>query len=128
MQLTLRDDLPFVRISLTYAGNEIEVDDVLVDTGSATTVRGAHVVAAVGIQPEMEDMLYTIRGVGGIETVYMRRVQALRMGHRTVEDAEIEIGGMNYGFAINGILGMYLLIQMGAVIDLGQLTIEFQDA
>ena len=128
MQLTLRDDLPFVRIGLTYAGNEVEIDDVLVDTGSATTVLGAHVVADAGIQPEMEDMLYTIRGVGGIETVYMRRVQALRMGHRTVEDAEIEIGGMNYGFSINGILGMDLLIQMGAVIDLGQLTIEFQDA
>ena len=55
MQLTLRDDLPFVRIGLMYAGNEIEVDDVLVNTGSATTVLGAHVVAAVGIQPEMED-------------------------------------------------------------------------
>jgi hypothetical protein len=126
MQLTLRDDLPFTRIGLTYAGNEIEIDDVLVDTGSATTVLGAHAVADVGIQPEMEDMLVTIRGVGGIETVYIRRVQALRIGQRVVENAEIEIGGMNYGFRINGVLGMDILIQTGAIIDLGQLTLELR--
>ncbi len=119
MQLTLRDDLPFTRIGLTYAGNEIEIDDVLVDTGSATTVLGAHAVADVGIQPEMEDMLVTIRGVGGIETVYIRRVQALRIGQRVVENAE-------NGFRINGVLGMDILIQTGAIIDLGQLTLELR--
>lgn len=126
MQLTLRDDLPFTRIGLTYAGNEIEIDDVLVGTGSATTVLAAHAVADVGIQPEMEDMLVTIRGVSGIETVYIRRVQALRIGQRVVENTKIEIGGMNYGFRINGVLGMDILIQTGAIIDLGQLTLELR--
>ncbi|HSN74254.1 MAG TPA: retropepsin-like aspartic protease [Anaerolineae bacterium] len=126
MQLTLKDDLPFVRIGLAYAGREVEIDDVLVDTASASTVLGAHTVAALGIQPDTEDVLYTIRGVGGTETVYLRRVQALRVGRYAVKDVEIEIGGMQYGFAINGILGMDLLRQVGAVIDLGQLIITFQ--
>lgn len=126
MQLTLRDDLPFTRIGLTYAGNDIEIDDVLVYTGSATTVLAAHAVADVGIQPEMEDMLVTIRGVGGTETVYIRRVQAPRIGQRVVENTEIEIGGMNYGFRINGVLGMDILIQTGAIIDLGLLTVELR--
>lgn len=126
MQLTLRDDLPFTRIGLTYAGNDIEIDDVLVDTGSATTVLAAHAVADVGIQPEMEDMLVTIRGVGGTETVYIRRVQAPRIGQRVVENTEIEIGGMNYGFRINDVLGMDILIQTGAIIDLGLLTVELR--
>jgi predicted aspartyl protease len=127
MQLTLKDDLPFVRIGLSFAGNYIEIDDVLVDTGSASTVLGAQAVAAIGIQPEMDDVLYTIRGVGGIETVYMRRVPSLRIGRCSVEDFEVEIGGMNYGFAINGILGMDVLIKAGAIINVGQLTIDVRE-
>ncbi len=99
---------------------------MLVDTGSASTVLGAHAVATLGIQPAQEDVLYTIRGVGGTETVYLRRVQALRVGRYAVEDVEIEIGGMQYGFPINGILGMDLLLKTGAMIDLGQLTVTFQ--
>lgn len=51
----------------------------------------------------------------------------VRIGQRSVEDFEIEISGMNYGFAINSILGMDVLIKTGAIIDLGQLTIDVRE-
>jgi hypothetical protein len=38
MQLTLRDDLPFLSVTVAYQGVEIEIPDVLVDTGSATVL------------------------------------------------------------------------------------------
>lgn len=41
-------------------------------------------------------------------------------------NVEIEIGAMDYGFPINGILGMDLLIQTRAVIDLNHLVVEFE--
>jgi hypothetical protein len=37
MQLALKDNLPFVHLKISYQGEEIEIADVLVDTGSATT-------------------------------------------------------------------------------------------
>jgi len=52
-------------------------------------------------------------------------VQSLTIGQRALENVEIEIGGMNYGFSINGILGMDILTRTGAVIDLNRFTIEF---
>lgn len=52
MQLTLRDDLPFVTVLVAYRSAEIEVVDVLVDTGSASTILAADAVAAIGIVPE----------------------------------------------------------------------------
>lgn len=125
MQLELRDDLPFVSIAVTFRGKSARVDHVLVDTGSASTVLAGHAVAAIDIAPEQDDILYTIRGVGGIETVYTRRVHHLAIEHRVLADVEIEIGGMNYGFPINGILGMDVLTRAGAIIDLSRLTLEF---
>jgi hypothetical protein len=35
---------------------------------------------------------------------------------------------MDYGFEINGILGMDFLTRAGAVLDLGDLTIDFKDS
>ena len=62
MQLTLRDDLPFTSVKVAYQGLEIEVPDVLVDTGSATTVLAAGIVAMIGIVPEPADIpLYDSR-------------------------------------------------------------------
>lgn len=57
MQLTLKDDLPFVSVTLAHNGRTVIIDDVLVDTGSASTLLAAHAVATVGIEPELNDIL-----------------------------------------------------------------------
>lgn len=38
-------------------------------------------------------------------------------------DLTIEVGVMDYGFDINGILGMDFLIETGAIIDLARMEI-----
>jgi len=125
MRLILQDNLPFTRVQLNYHGTEIEIPGVLIDTGSASTILAAHLVAEAGIEPEMSDILYTIRGVGGTEAVFSRRVDLLQVGPSTVTDFEIEVGGMNYGFEINGILGMDYMLQTGMIINLDELRLEF---
>lgn len=127
MQLTLKDNLPFVHLQIAYRGKEIEITDVLVDTGSATTILAADQVARIGIVPEPADVLFTIRGIGGIEAVFARRVESLRLGRQELTNVEIEVGGMDYGFEINGILGTDLLLHTGAIINLQDLTLEFAD-
>ncbi len=128
MQLTLKDDLPFVRVKAMYHKAEIEIADVLVDTGSATTILAADHVAQIGIVPEPADSLYTIRGVGGIEAVFTRQIDCLQVGQTAVANLEVEIGGMDYGFEINGILGMDFLLRTGATISLHDLSIRFSSA
>jgi predicted aspartyl protease len=103
-QLTFRHDLAFVTATLTYAGVTIEIADVLVDTGAASTIINADLAA---------------------EGVFTRRVDRLAIGDRGVDQFEVEVGEMDYGFEIGGILGMDFLRAANAVIDLGRLTIEF---
>lgn len=125
MQLTLIDNLPFTRVTIAYQENITQIDNVLVDTGSASTILAADAVSSVQITPLPADVLHTIRGVGGTEVVFMRQTDFLQVGERSLSNFEIEVGGMDFGFAINGILGMDFLTQAGAIINLSSMQIEF---
>jgi predicted aspartyl protease len=125
MQLTLRDDLLLVPVTVAYRGRRIQVPDLVVDTGSATTMISTDAVARVGIIPEPQDTLHFVRGIGGTEVVFSRRVDHLQIGPRAIERFEIEVGGMDAAFDINGILGLDFLLQTGAILDLGSLQLDF---
>jgi hypothetical protein len=60
--------------------------------------------------------------------VFSRRIDYLAVGDRALNGFEVEIGGMDYGFEIKGILGMDFLTRAGAVLDLRELTIDFKDS
>lgn len=125
MRFTLRDNLPFVTVTLAYRGVAVTVPSVLIDTGSARTIFASDIVSGIQISPAPEDILYAIRGVGGMETVFSRTVDYIQVGERHLPQFEIEVGGMDYGFDIQGILGMDFLRQARAVLNLAELTMEF---
>ena len=125
MQLLLKDDLPFVVVTVEYKGKAVDVPNVLVDTGSASTILAADNLIEIGIEPAADDTLHTIRGVGGVEVVYLRKVDFLRVGEVGIAGFEIEVGGMDYGFEIRGILGMDFLRNVGAIINLNEMRLEF---
>ncbi|MGB9669499.1 MAG: retropepsin-like aspartic protease [Anaerolineales bacterium] len=125
MNLYLQDDLPFVTIILIHKGRQLEIPDVLIDTGSGGTIFAADYVAKIGIVPQREDTLRYIHGIGGSEVVFLRKVEFIQVGNYIHQDFEIEIGGMDYGFKIGGILGMDFLLSSRAKINLEQLSIEF---
>jgi predicted aspartyl protease len=125
MQLELEGSLAFITVTLAYQGAHLIVIKVLVDTGAEHTVLAGDVVATINIAPQPTDLVHTISGVGGIETVFGRQVDYLQAGDKRLPAFPIQVGGMDYGFEINGILGMDFLIQAGAIINLRELQIEF---
>lgn len=73
---------------------------------------------------EPDDEIRRIRGVGGTEFVFMKRVDRVTVGELAVKDFLIEVGAMDYGFEMDGIIGMNFLIAVGAVLDLSRLEIR----
>jgi len=122
MSLTLQDNLPFTTITVTYQGTTMDIPQVLVDTGSATTLLAADFITTIGIVPLPQDVLHMLRGVGGTEVVFTRRLDSLQVDEHGLTNFEIEVGGMDYGFEMHGILGMDFLIQAGAIINLREFT------
>jgi hypothetical protein len=125
MQLHLRDELPFMTVLVGYQGKALEIEHVLVDTGSASTLFAADFLARIGVVPEPGDKLYAVRGVGGSEAVFSREIDFVEVGAKRLEQFEIEIGGMDYGFEINGILGMDFLLAVEAIINLKTIQLQW---
>lgn len=118
MRLTIQESLSWVSATLCYNGNNLQFDKVLLDTGSASCIFAVDRVLGLGIEPELDDTLHTIRGVGGTEVVFTRRLQDLDVGDCQANDFEVEIGNMDYGFNVADIIDMDFLLRTQAIIDL----------
>ncbi|MDQ0659559.1 retropepsin-like aspartic protease [Paenibacillus sp. W2I17] len=109
--------LPFISIKLEFRGKVLLLEKVLLDTGSASTLLNADVVREVGMVPEENDLVEIIRGVGGIEYVYTKSLDSITVEGTTINNFQIEIGNMDYGLEIDGILGFNFMRQTGVVIN-----------
>ena len=128
VKLKYRYGLPFCSISLVYNNKEMKLDNVLVDTGSGGTLLKMDKVEEIGVVIEEDDPIETIEGVGGIEFVYKKNMDKLVIGDIKVENFKVEIGVMDYGFDINGIIGMDFLKEINAVIDLDKMEIQVRNS
>jgi hypothetical protein len=124
MKIELRDGLPFVTVRLRHGDLEVELRDVVLDTGSAGTVFSTEDLAAIGLVYEPEDPIHRIHGVGGSEFAFLKRVDLVSVGTRGVQDFGVEVSAMDYGFDLGGILGTDFLVAVGAVINLSTLELE----
>jgi hypothetical protein len=97
---------------------------ILVDTGSGGTILSVDKVAGIGLQYEPDELVHRIRGVGGSEFVFSKVVDRLSLDELQASTFEVEVGAMDYGFPMDGIVGMDFLLQTGAIIDLGQLDVS----
>ncbi|GAA0322125.1 hypothetical protein GCM10008931_11970 [Oceanobacillus oncorhynchi subsp. oncorhynchi] len=77
----------------------------------------------IGSVAEEDDIIYRISGVGGSEFVYSKTVDIVKIGDMSVRKFVLEIGAMNYGFELDGIIGLDLLRQMKAIINIDELTL-----
>lgn len=124
VRLRLDGGLPFVTIEVGWEQSSLTLDSVLLDTGSASTVLSADRLSTLGITLEPEDPIHRIVGVGGGEFVYCKRLPWIALGDCRAIDVAVEIGAMNYGFRIDGILGMDFMQQIGLLIDLHKLEVS----
>ena len=118
MKLKMMYGLPFIDVVFMHRGKEIIVSSVLVDTGSATTLLSAEIALEFGLEPELTDKIQAIRGVGGKEFVYEKKIDRLQLGSATAYNFVIQIGDMDYGLEIQGIIGTDFLRLAKIVIDM----------
>lgn len=124
MKINVKYGLPFIEVVICYHGEELHLKNVLLDTGSAGTIFSADVVDAIGVKIEPGDFLNKIRGVGGVEVVYSKQFDFVQAGEAALEGFEVEIGEMNYGMEIDGIIGFDYIQSAGLVIDSKELTMN----
>ena len=123
MKICVHDGLPFTKVLLKHRGRSVEVDRILIDSGSAGTVFDVDELAKIDLLPELNDVIRTVFGIGGTEFVVEKNIDQISLMSLELKNFPIEIGSVDYGFEMNGILGFNFLVRTKAVIDLGQLRI-----
>jgi hypothetical protein len=99
------------------------LEKVLLDTGSAATMFAVDEVAKLGLVPEPTDAIRRVVGVGGSEFVVAKWIEKLTLGEIEVRKFPIQVGAMDYGFPIQGLLGTGFFVQARVVLDLGRLEV-----
>lgn len=115
--------LPFVSVEISANGRSVTLDNVVVDTGSASSIFSADKMLDLGLRPSIEDALLVIAGVGGSEYAFSKVIDGIHLGHLSASSFQIEVGAMDYGFEIDGILGMNFLRQVKARLDCDRLVL-----
>ena len=123
-KLVMDEGLLITDMELTHKGKVIQLKRVLIDTGSASTLVSSDLAQKIDLVPEMEDSIYRIYGVGGFEYVYSKKVDGIRIGSMEVLDFHIEIGSMDYGIELDGIIGLNLLQKLNATINTRHLFLQ----
>jgi hypothetical protein len=124
MKIRIERGLAYVETRLVFRGQDILIANVILDTGSASTLFSADRLLEVGVAPDPLDALRRIRGVGGTEYVFTKQMDRLIVGDLAIDHLEIEVGAMDYGFPADGILGLDFLIRTGALVDLRNLELR----
>jgi predicted aspartyl protease len=123
MKINSKYGLPFSEVVLTHKGKSKSSDKFLIDTGSASTLISAEMAVQLGLGPEPNDVIREIRGVGGTEFVYEKYIDAIQIGSKVINHFKIQIGDMDYGFEMDGIIGYNYLTEAKLTINLENLII-----
>lgn len=123
-KLMIEEGLLLSDMEVIYQGKSLWLKRVLVDTGSGGTILSSDLVEKIGIIGEAGDTIYRISGVGGSEFVFLKVIDILKIGNLEVNNFTIEIGAMDYGFELDGIVGLDFLKEVGAIIDLDSLLLS----
>lgn len=117
IELRLLNDLPIVAIDVVFEGRKLRLNNVLLDTGSAGTILDADVVADIGVRPEGTDQTAILHGIGGTEIVFTKWFDSVALGSSSVNPCRVQIGAMDHGLDIQGIIGFDFIRAANLIID-----------
>jgi hypothetical protein len=126
MKLEYRDGLIFTSIEVSYKGKSKVINNVVLDTGAAGSIISPDAVDDIGVYAELGDKIMEYYGVGGsAHNAFIKVMDKISLGSNSIKMIEIDFGLIDNSGEINGLLGLDILMKIGAVIDLKNLVLSF---
>ncbi len=125
MDIKLCDGLLYTAITISYRGIEKKIDNIVIDTGAAETIISPDIVEDMGIIVEESDSVNSFYGVGGsLHNFFSKQIEDITISNRKIYNPNLDFGIIDPKGKINGLLGLDILLHIGAIIDLKNLKIE----
>ena len=107
MNFNFRNGLIWISIDIEYEGENINIDNCILDTGSATTAVDIDLVEFNYKKPSFVKRLVGIGG--GTQEVINQEVNKITIDQISLENVEIEFGDIQADLGINGFIGTNVL-------------------
>lgn len=122
MNLFYDGQLITTSLTVTFRGETLKIDDVVVDTGSSHTVISPDILEEIGVKYENGDTIYEAYGIGGSVPFYTKDMDELQIDLFTIKDVQIDVGMLPQGHS--ALLGLDILKEYKFVIDLYKLELH----
>jgi len=116
--IIFKDGLIYTDATLTHGSKNVIIKNALIDTGSSSTVISSEIAHKLGLKPEANDLINSVQGVGGSESVYEKKIDSIKFDVSAASNFHIQVGAMDYGIELEAIIGLDLLIKCSAILDL----------
>ncbi len=130
MNLRMENGLPYASVTLTYNGKSLELNNVLFDTGCATTVFDTDLLSVIGIELDiLNGTAKRMYGIGGnSELCYEQTISRLHINSLSMPPFRMQLGMMREPYGFDGILGIDFITAAGLIVDFGHLNVSYGKA
>lgn len=114
----------FVRVTINYKGQWIDLYNVMLDISSPGTIFNVDCLEQFGVRPECTDFVHRVEVFNRKQYVFSKQMTQIIMAKKIcVNQFTVECGQLDSDFGIDGIIGFDFLRTAGVVLDLEKLTL-----
>lgn len=121
MKISFDGQLITTSLIVTFRGKTLQINDVIIDTGSSHTVISPDVLEEIGVTYENGDTIYEAYGIGGTVPFYTKVMDKIQIDKFNVKDIEIDVGVLPKDH--NGLLGLDILMTYNFIVDMDKLEL-----
>ena len=121
MKISFDGQLITTSLIVTFRGKTLQINDVIIDTGSSHTVISPDVLEEIGVTYENGDTIYEAYGIGGTVPFYTKVMDKIQIDKFNVKDIEIDVGVLPKDH--NGLLGLDILMTYDFIVDMDKLEL-----
>ena len=128
MKIEYRNGLLFTTIEIFFRNKSKKINNIVIDTGASMSIISPDIVDDIGIFAEAKDRIVSSIGVGGsIHNSFEKDIDTIKVENQMINNIKLDFGIIDSNGGINGLLGLDVLMQFGAIIDLKSFEIRFND-
>lgn len=125
MKVEFRDGLIFTSMRITFRGLCKDINNIVIDTGAAESIISPDIVEDIGIFAEPQDSVNSFYGVGGsLHNFFSKKIEVAVLGDVCIGKIKMDFAVIDPRGRINGLLGLDLLMKVGAIIDLNEMSLK----
>ncbi|CAI9391512.1 MULTISPECIES: retropepsin-like aspartic protease [Bacillaceae] len=122
MQISSDGQLLTTSLIITFRGRILQVNDIIIDTGSSHTVISPDILEEIGVVYEYGDNIYEAYGIGGSVPFYTKIMDEIQIDTFIVKDIEVDVGILPKDH--KGLLGLDILLTYNFIIDMNKLELS----